>query len=1051
MAYKENLSQLESDIIKRKEFFALKLSENEDEKISKYMDKNRINFIEQEFNKHKLTIYGHQLFIRNFMNPNTPYSKLFLKWGTGTGKTLGALTVANEFIKFFKFIYHKEKISPSVFIIGFTGENIKQEIFKFPELGIVSHEEIKELQRLEEIAKKGFPLDIRVYRDYYSRIKRRLTNKDYGGFYKFYGYQEFVGKIFNVTDDFDISTLDTKESFELAIKDGNLSINEILLKTMKNSLVICDEIHHVYNASEKNNYGIALQYIFDRVEGLRGLFLSATPINTNPAEVVDVINLLCGTKLNRTDLFIGKNLRPGAEIDIKKYFEGKVSFLQDASSKSYPMRNILGEKIEGIPYLKFFKCPLTDLQLKTFQEASKISDNENILTDVNIHDREALNDIVIPNPDNPKIGLFRKNEIKSKISSAPEKWKQQLGIHLIDTDRGGFTLSGQFLEKQNLKKYSGKYYELLRLAKAEGKSMIYHNAVHASGILLIKEIFLHNHYIDTESNPTDDTICALCGIPMDKHNKKTHDFYPARIVIITGNMLKSAIREVKDAYNSPNNIDGRYIKLLIASKIMREGHDLKCVNNLFILTLPVNIPSLLQVIGRTIRKNSHKALPFERRYVNVHILIGGMLHGVSPEEKLYREKMADYIIIQQIETIMNKSAIDYFINREKIFPKGKKPKKELGALYYENPENVPTEINTTTFRAYGYFQEEMDIIRQLIKELFILTPIWTYDDLWEAVQNPPFSLEVNTKLFSKNNFALAIKMLSENINTQSSKLEQFINSPSVYVQMGNILHKIVNMGDYYILLPDDNGPIMDYNAFLRTPQGRGGVTVNIEKFIGEIKVEQFDDKYAKYLKSLPSVGLYDQMEKVFSVPDVDFYYNIMKKHIDGKLSLPDELIDIFIDLNLLYTYNMLTNELSAEKLKILPVKSKKGPIAYKSLHEFLVKTKTGWESVPRTIPKRLNENNIIGYFDGDVKFKIKKLSEEKFSDGRMVEKGIVCQTQNKKQLETYIEQLNLEPSNRTKKICNQLLNELLSREIIARRHKNQRTKWMYMFNEQVST
>ena len=57
-----------------------------------------------------------------------------------------------------------------------------------------------------------------------------------------------------------------------AIKNKKILLNHSLLEQFKNSLLICDEIHNVYNSLEKNNWGIALQFILNHHPSIRAVF-----------------------------------------------------------------------------------------------------------------------------------------------------------------------------------------------------------------------------------------------------------------------------------------------------------------------------------------------------------------------------------------------------------------------------------------------------------------------------------------------------------------------------------------------------------------------------------------------------------------------------------------------------------------------------------------------------------------------------------------------------------------------------------------------------------
>ena len=97
--------------------------------------------------------------------------------------------------------------------------------------------------------------------------------------------------IFEITDpNINISNLD-EDGITKAIDNKKIILNIELLNEFKNSLIICDEIHNVYNSIDKNNWGVALQYILNYHPSIRAVFMSATPINNNPSEVIELLNL----------------------------------------------------------------------------------------------------------------------------------------------------------------------------------------------------------------------------------------------------------------------------------------------------------------------------------------------------------------------------------------------------------------------------------------------------------------------------------------------------------------------------------------------------------------------------------------------------------------------------------------------------------------------------------------------------------------------------------------------------------------------------------------
>lgn len=85
------------------------------------------------------------------------------------------------------------------------------------------------------------------------------------------------------------------------------------MEQLRGGLLIADEIHNVYNIQERNNYGIALQYVLDAFpphQAPRAVFMSATPVTGSVMEYVDLLNLLVprhelpnGQPLQRQQLF----------------------------------------------------------------------------------------------------------------------------------------------------------------------------------------------------------------------------------------------------------------------------------------------------------------------------------------------------------------------------------------------------------------------------------------------------------------------------------------------------------------------------------------------------------------------------------------------------------------------------------------------------------------------------------------------------------------------------------------------------------------------------
>lgn len=876
-------------------------------------------------------IHSHQLFVKNFMNPNTPYRKLHVGHTTGTGKTLAAISIANEFIrvysKMFAVVSAKlqankrnypdiDRQTPSIFVLGFGGTRAAflRDLMKYPEFGFISIVESEELAKRRRAMDSGLPDDIRAHKEFFSMIKKRITNKTKNGFFKFFGYDEFVNRLFIVDN---IKLTDIEIEAQLArksgkditleqlihkyIADGSIQVNTALLSMFENSFVIADEVHNTYNMNMKNNRGVALQYLLDHVPSLRLLTLSATPINNSPTECVELINYLVPTadKVTKKQLFSGHQLLPGALELIGKITRGHISFLQDINPQYFPKRIIVGEELsvngKVIPYLKFIRCNMSKFHQQTYnklrrniiqqtesaESAEKTNDENGIILedsddttekptekqaekiaieDIDIEDNlesspnavptdgYAIYDIAFPNPDSTEYGLYKSSDIKNKIISASDDWRGDNKIFIKKYSAMNSLITGEFLTKNNIAKYSTKLYKLLEAigeimsqSREDSKQspnfgqkiMIYHDRVKTAGVLLIQELLRLNGFLDEFSEPVQSTLC-ICGVPLNEHSVeqvKDHVFIPARFVMAHSDMDKSVMDTSLAKFNAADNAFGEKYLILVGSKIIKESFDFKDIQHMCIMSLPTNIPTLIQIFGRAIRKNSHINLPPHHRTVTIRIFVSTIDTSIdyddpiSPELYRYQDKLADYVVIQNIERELNRNAVDATVNRDIImspgqmaeyFPHGldQPPVAHLGPLYYEPNivDMVGDGRKDTTFKAYKYYQEEIAQITLLIKRLMTLMRVYKYADLWAAVRAPPFPIEFNPAMFDENNFIIALSNLTDNdIHpiignkktqiTTSYLLERLFDPADKYIYINGNRNQIMQIDEYYILFP----------------------------------------------------------------------------------------------------------------------------------------------------------------------------------------------------------------------------------------------------------
>lgn len=826
------------DINRRKEFI-----ENNIEGINANKNNYYIDSIIKENNT--LILNNYQKFITNFINPNTKYDRLLLIHSTGVGKTITSISTAINFINIYKEEKKKkdninDEKSGMIYIIGFTKSVFKKELLSRPEFGIITRDELINMVNLKkQISKYNLEKDIDKLKELNMRYSSRLKSKKGNGYFKFIGYKKLVNNLIKKIDlnyKLQISDIRTEEELQTYIDKKIIEINYSFIEIFNKSLIICDEIHNVYNSSDINNWGMCLKLIFNhfnKTNSIRVILLSATPINNKPVEILSLLELLNhNIKIDKKDIFDkNNNITSNGTLIIKKYITGKISYLKDMNLELYPSKDIKGENIPGIDFLKFIKCPMSDLHFKTYKKVSdEYITNKNLIIDSDINDTEEnveyedilnitdslkqykinlesnnryLNDFVIPDPENSKNGIYTKNEIIKSVSNATRKWKTDNDIDIIKDDKLLYnTLTGNFLSYENIKKYSTKYYNMLTIIKNivlenKGKIFIYHNFVQVSGVNFIGEILKNNGILEQNEVPVKFSRCGICydfkynhekNSEKKTNNKNLHEFIPIRFVLISSLLNKNIIEKKIELFNLDSNTNGEELRIIIGSQAIKESYDLKAVQNLIMVHQPVNISTVIQIFGRAIRKNSHINLLPNNRNVNIYVLVSSMPKYIQDksksyiytyEEMKYKYKINIYKVIKTINNIFIENAIDFDINYNINFPSNEIY--NSNDIYSINPVSKSKllkidyhKLNDNTFNSY-FYQEEINRCKYIIKRLFIeYSNVWTYDDLFENVKNPYFITQYNTKLLSENSFLLALDFLvfkKSNINIISKNEE----------------------------------------------------------------------------------------------------------------------------------------------------------------------------------------------------------------------------------------------------------------------------------------
>lgn len=512
----EDSPSINEDIQVRKEFRMLKSSIQNNIIKNPYIELYDSN---KWIKKNMYTMLkSYQMFVGNFFNPSTPYTRLLLKWETGVGKTIGSLRIAMDYIRIYNELSENVEFTGSVFVIGFTEDVFKRELMRFTQFGFINEKELQQMNFLKGKGMAGNASAAEQYKELYSKLKRRLISRKKNGFFKFYGYKALTNKIF--VSKINITNL-SREEIITKMNTGEIKLNTTFMDEFANSIIICDEIHRLYNSIEKNNWGITIETVLNYNPSCRALFLSATPLNNSPTEIVDLLNLLLPREkyplVQTSDLFDkSNNLTKAGAAKLESFLKGRISFVRDVNPERFASKEVVGETIPGIGMLKFIRCEMSPFHYKTYKE---------VHTGTMAVDGIYLNDICLPDPtkNSPfsSIGLYKTSDIRSLYQESSVEWKKKHQIYMNDNEIVGEALS---LEA-DLPKISTKYTKMVRalitgLEEAKGKTFVYHNSKQISGVFFIEEVLRENGFVGIDDNPNDSTLCVLCGAKKKNHSAK---------------------------------------------------------------------------------------------------------------------------------------------------------------------------------------------------------------------------------------------------------------------------------------------------------------------------------------------------------------------------------------------------------------------------------------------------------------------------------------------------------------------------------------------------
>ena len=912
-------------------------------------------------------ISSHQLFLKNFLTKETPYNGVLLFHGVGVGKTCSAITISENFRDLYS--------SRDKRIIILCSKNIKigwkKTIFN-PELGenqcsgnIFLKRNIKTRREVNRLVRDYY--EIMAYLSFANHVKRLIRVR---------------GKKYRDVSDEDRERLVIHELFS-------------------NRLLIIDEAHNLRDDAEKDVKDSVemIEKVIKYSENLKVVLLSATPMYNRSTEIVRLLNfLLLNDKrelIKREKVFdkSGKLNKSGEKI-LKTACRGYVSYVRGEDPSSFPIRLYPsyteafpkygnGEKVELPLIMDKDNYPKNDMKgkeitgdnklsfLETFgsemvpqshqwtiynrleQEILSVSSTEEMLPSIkDINKIIRAGNIVYPykieENDSTRTedcisasGLKNTFQVKIKGGSVEYTYKKET-LKALD--------GKPFLDKDLIEEYSAKIKNILDvIERTDGIIFIYSNWI-KSGVIPLVLALEQNGYKKfsgdkilnyPEYNGTSKKY-ETKRKPKTFVSKDDNKEYGLKYMVISGgeDKLSRNVEEELKIVTSPENKDGKRIKIVIGSSVASEGIDFKRIRSVHILEPWLHLNRLEQTIGRAIRFCSHGDLDPEQR--NVLVYLHALVNSKDSKTKerketidsaVYRYAEKKAIDIGTVEDILKRGAIDRLLFRHKNIV-GEKDVVESNIVCSLTNENthknieIPYAPNDKPYskicsylpKAKCNFNKELSRVK--------------YDQLFSGSQTNGDTRNFN---YSDRYIEVMVKRIIELYTLRSvyeideilQLLSQFYNVDEkiVYLALHRILSekriinnhlgirgKIIYRGKYYIFQPidinDDNIPYY-YRCY---PEIKYPHDIYLPKEKKEIQRLQIAPKYEMndVIGSLNIINSADEDEDTYIdiLEDIDVLNRSFKKYETDRLGAEMKVALIYIVLMNLITDKELYDILS---------------------------------------------------------------------------------------------------------------------------------------------
>ena len=408
------------------------------------------------------------------------------------------------------------------------------------------------------------------------------------------------------------------------INYGNNLIDPNFLLYHKDSLLVIDEIQRLISEN-----GILYKKLFAAVHqyfsnDIRIILLTATPIYDNPYELALTMNLLKPRIMFPLDkskfysFFLGEKdengndkriteknwIKDNSELINKNLLNymcsGYVSYFKGGNPNAYPnkriieLKHIMGNK-QMTEYISALK---SDLEKDNNNYSKKYDSDEFIFNNDIDSNNDEITGIYVNSLQFSNIGLTYGQTVKSDQTKTTISFDTSLNEFRTELKNIKSNSSPEVLTYIREKGYSEKFAKIIELSlSCNGPVFIFSNYL-AFGVKPLSYIL---------------DACGLTQYPKEDNGYGRYFIWSSETSID-----KDLTTQAKKIYNSPENINGNKLKIILGTRSVMEGVSFKNVKQVHITDPWWNEARIEQILARAVRFCSHSLLPLEEQYTDIY-------------------------------------------------------------------------------------------------------------------------------------------------------------------------------------------------------------------------------------------------------------------------------------------------------------------------------------------------------------------------------------------------------------------------------------------------